>query len=31
MVLEALHACGAADALMDRKLPKHIRHEYELA
>ncbi|TGO59542.1 hypothetical protein BOTNAR_0160g00180 [Botryotinia narcissicola] len=31
MVLEALHACGAADALRNHKLPKDIRNEYELA
>lgn len=31
MVWEALYACGAADALMNSKLPAAIRNEYQLA
>ncbi|CAG8961998.1 hypothetical protein HYFRA_00014106 [Hymenoscyphus fraxineus] len=31
MVWEALYTCGAADALMNKTLPVHIRRQYELA
>ncbi|PSN59786.1 hypothetical protein BS50DRAFT_536985 [Corynespora cassiicola Philippines] len=29
MVWEALYACGAADALMNKRLPSDLRHEYQ--
>lgn len=31
MVREALHACGAADALRNKRLPESVRREYQRA